>query len=210
MRKFQPSSLYRAKGVSLIELMVVVVIIGVLMAVGIPSYRAWTENSALRARADALMDGMRQARIEAIKNNSSVRFSLADGTTCVPTNGAPHWVIWQDTAAVPAALVGCNDGRILVASGSDKVAANAVITHRIVNAGGAPTGDIPNTVQFSPLGRVVDNIQGGWWVDVDLPATVLPVEKSRNLRITVSQGGELRMCDPDAENLLPPKDPRRC
>ncbi|MDN3575787.1 GspH/FimT family pseudopilin [Chitinimonas viridis] len=210
MDNFQFSSLRRGHGFSLVEMMVVVLIIGVLMAVGVPSYRAWIENSGVRARADALMDGMRQARMEAIKNNASVRFSLANGTSCIPTNGAPHWVIWQDTAAVPAAIAGCNDARILVASGSDKVGANAVITHRLVNVARVPTGDIPNTIQFSALGRVVDNIQGGWWVDIDLPATVLPLEKSRNLRITVSQGGELRMCDPDAENLFPLNDPRRC
>ncbi|GLR13903.1 hypothetical protein GCM10007907_26930 [Chitinimonas prasina] len=210
MYRLRLPSLQYSHGMTLIEMMVVVAIVGVLMAVGVPSYRTWIENSAIRSRTDFLMEGLRQARTEAIKNNASVRFSLANGTTCVPTNGGHHWVVWQDPAVVPTALAGCNDARILASSGGDSVGANAIVKSVIVDTLNVPTADTRNTIQFSSLGRVLDNIQGGWWVDVDVPTSVLPANKSRNLRITVSQAGQIRMCDPDVENVLPTNDPRRC
>lgn len=54
-------------------------------------------------------------------------------------------------------------------------------------------------VTFNALGRIGANADASaafTQVDLDVPTTVLPAATSRELRVAVSSGGRIRMCDP--------------
>ncbi len=72
--------LYPIQGVTLIELLIVIALVGLLSSMAIPSYRHLVANSKARMLADMLAYSMRLARTEAIKRYNTV-------TVCAPNAG---------------------------------------------------------------------------------------------------------------------------
>ena len=65
----------RQRGVSLMELMVAVGVLGVLVAAGAPALADLTRNARVRTVAETWRDGLAQARIEATRRNQRVDFT---------------------------------------------------------------------------------------------------------------------------------------
>lgn len=63
---------YRQSGMTLIELMVTVAILGILLAIGIPSMRGISETEAVRGHMNTFFSTLRYARSEAIRNRAQV------------------------------------------------------------------------------------------------------------------------------------------
>ena len=79
------------KGFTLIELMLSLTILGILLAVAVPSFREYQANQAVRSAASQLVSAMNFARSEAVKRN------VATGVT-VSAKG--DWNTgWQVTSA---------------------------------------------------------------------------------------------------------------
>lgn len=86
-------------GFTLIELMITLFIVGVLLAVGVPSLKTFMQGNQLIAATNELVSGMHIARSEAIKLNSRVSIcSSNDGTTCSGSSDwTDGWVVFIDT-----------------------------------------------------------------------------------------------------------------
>ena len=63
-------------GISLVEVMVVVFIVGLLIAFGIPSFNTWVQNSQIRTAGEGLMNGLQTAKNEAIRRNSCMQMAM--------------------------------------------------------------------------------------------------------------------------------------
>lgn len=74
-------------GFSLVELMVVISIVAILSAIGLPSFRALIENQKIRSASSDLYTALVRARSEAIKRNTTVTLSPISG------NWASGWQI---------------------------------------------------------------------------------------------------------------------
>lgn len=174
---------HRQSGISLAEVMIAVAIIGVLMALGMPAFQNWIQNTQIRTASEAIMNGLQTARNEAIRRNASVQFKLDGGAST-------RWRVNLFTDP---------DGTPLQSRAAEEGSANASIT---VQPGGA------DTVTFSALGRVVPNADASPSItQVDIDNLLIPVVADRrNLRIIVPAGGALRMCDPK----VAAGDPRAC
>ena len=92
---------HKQYGVSLIEIMIGLAILGISMAWAMPSYSVWMQNTQIRNMAESIVQGLQQARSEAIKRNRYVEFVL---TTQSPTSviedlpalgaiGGTNWVV---------------------------------------------------------------------------------------------------------------------
>jgi len=82
--------MWRNKGFSLIELMVTIAIMAVAIAVSIPSYRSWRDNTRVRNAATNLRADFERAKLRAIRENGNVRVNFPDATSYVvhvDTNG---------------------------------------------------------------------------------------------------------------------------
>lgn len=170
----------QSAGFSLIELMVIVAIVGVLAVIGLPSYNTWVQNSRVRNGAESILDGLQLARSEALARNATIDFVLTDAAT--------SWSLGclNVSATCPAAIQSrsSNEG-----SGSTSATLN--------------NASVANTVRFNGLGTLV-NAGGAMTIDVD--STVLSAADSRELRIQISTGGSVRLCDPNVGG----DDPRKC
>ncbi len=188
------SRLGRSRGFSLIELMVTVTLLGVLVLLAMPSMAAWIRNNKVRTVADALENGLRVAQVEATRRSRQVVFVLTNSPTpdtslTAVANGS-YWA----TKTIKL-VTGNSDTADFIESGTlSGTAANVQIQG-------------PNAVCFSALGRVtVPATTGSSGGNCTPPATAtteaarydisLSGPDARPLRVLVSLGGQVRMCDP--------------
>jgi type IV fimbrial biogenesis protein FimT len=206
----------RERGISLIEILIGLAVLGIGMAWGVPSYSVWMQNLQIRNMAESIVAGLQVARSEAISRNGSVEFVLmsadliaANRNTALLTLGDDAGRNWMVRAVLPAgspttyAYVTGRDG----AEGS---------RNATVQAGDANIGGNLYAVTFDNFGRqrfaangVVQNIDASNQIaKICVGSSQLSVANgARLLEINVSVSGQIKMCDPSVTSAT---DPRRC
>ena len=175
-----------AAGFTIIEVLITIVVLGVLIAMAVPTFGEWLQNQQLRAAADASLNGLQVARSEAIRRNLPVQIAFAP-----PLSG------WQVTEQPPVLT-------FIQGRDANEGSPNAQLT-------AAPGG--ATTVTFTPLGGVGTNADGSaalTRLDITNPlgGACAPGGPMRCLRVVISAGGTVRMCDPTPGVVAP--DPRAC
>lgn len=172
----------RSGGFSLIELMVAITIVSLFLLLAMPSFSEWLVNSRIRNAAESIVNGLQVARNEAVRRNAPVQFVKAAGTDS-------GWTV-SCVAVTPA----CPDTNPIQLRASGEGS----------NTGTTVTPSNGLTVVFDNFGMKAT--PAGALINFAIDSTDLPPEKSRDLRVTVDAGGNVRMCDP---NTTAP-DPRAC
>ena len=171
-----------ARGFTLIELMIGIVIMSLVTALAMPSYRAWIQNTRIRNSAESILNGLQVARMEAVRRNIPVQLVFGTGSA---------WTVGcvTVTATCPATIQSRTAGE----------GSSAAIT--VTSSGG-------NTFVFDQFGRRSTPAAGSGTVTLDVDTSTLSSAESRQLRVTVDVGGNTRMCDPDTG--VATTDPRHC
>lgn len=167
----------RARGFTLVELLVVMAVVVVLVVVAAPNVSDWLQNAKTRSVAESVQNGLRFAQTEAARLSRATTFvsSSTDWTVDYIALGNGDTILPHPLQVSP---VGSLAGSVVAAG----------------------TG-MPAVLRFDSLGRVT----GG--ASVSGPFTAIPAtgasfdisnpHGSRRLRVTVSPAGKIRMCDPD-------------
>lgn len=90
------------RGFGLVELMIVLVILSVALAVGLPAFDSLRLSTKLRNYSNEMMTSVYLARSEAIKRNGAVVLcASSDGATCAASGGWEQgWVVLDPGSAV--------------------------------------------------------------------------------------------------------------
>ena len=79
MQSIKRSMSNKEQGLTLIELLFVLAIVGILASVAIPSFSQQMQNDRLRSHANQLHSVFKFARSEAAKRNSAIQLNETDG-----------------------------------------------------------------------------------------------------------------------------------
>lgn len=169
----------KQQGVTLIELMIGIAIMAILLTIGLPSFNVWMQNAQIRTATEAIQNGLQLARAEAVRRNEPVSFILGTGTS---------WTV--STVAAP--------GTAIQSRASSDGSVNVTVTVTPVGA---------TTATFNALGRLTNPATAPTQIDLDVPTSIIPASQSRELRINITSGGQIRSCDPI---FTASDDPRKC
>lgn len=186
----------------MIELMIGLIVAAILLAMGVPTFSTFMQNSKIRNAAESLQNGLSLARAEAVKRNTTVEFVLGANTS---------WQIGCQTATADC------PASIQAYSGAGGSAPAEVAAAEVEAGTSTPVGTpvFTNKLAFNGLGGVtsatlaagseavfnISNPAGGACAAAD--------GAMRCLRVLVTQGGQIRMCDP-ALTISKPGDPQAC
>ena len=95
-------------GLSLIELLIVITIVAILMAIGIPSYQSVITSNNISSEVNALGADLAHARSEAIKNGATVSVCASDTSGAAPytCSASTTWSGgWITLASIPSNTV---------------------------------------------------------------------------------------------------------
>ena len=166
-------------GFTLIELMISLVILAILLSLGMPAFTGILESSRTKAAASGFAMGLQQARADAISRNTTVWF--------IPEPGFAGWVLnTANSLTTPAPF----EAKPSNESSGDRV--TVAIDPTTVTA-----------VSFNSLGRAT----AGAPVNFNFSGPSGCSGEIRCLRVRVSAGGQVRVCDPAVTNTA---DTRSC
>lgn len=156
------------RGMTLIEIMITLAIMGILLMIGMPSFNTWLANTQVRTGAEGLTNGLQLARAEAVRRNGNVTFVLGTQTG------------WTVSVA--------SSGEVVQSRSEEDGSKNATVTVTPLGA---------TTLTFNGYGRVTTNADASPAItQIDVGSSTLAASETRALRITLGSGGNVRMCDP--------------
>jgi len=185
------------RGFSLIELLVGIAVLALLLVAAAPSFTTWIQNAQIRTATDATLAGLQLARAEAIRRNTSVRFQLTTtlDSSCAMSTSGTNWVVSLDdpSGACDSAASDTTAPRIIQTRAAQEGSRNAAIT-----------ADQASIV-YNALGRLTPAPGAGINIDFTNPTggTCAATGPMRCLRIVLSTGGQIRMCDPALASTSP-------
>jgi len=180
----------RQHGMSIIEIVVTVAIIGILMAVAAPAATHWIQNTQLRNAAESIYNAVQSARLEALRRNTTVSFVMPDADSTA-WQICLYDVVNNACQAGPGAIL--SERPASEGSPNAKAGAETVLTSTAtaINAGVG----LPGATTFDPLGRLSPTAPAHL-VRIDVRNPQMDPNFERRLVILVGVGGQVRMCDP--------------
>ena len=183
-------------GFSLIELMIVLSVLGILFAIGIPAFGRLLYDIEIRGSAESLRAALQTARAEAISRNTMIRLSLVDAS------GHPMWTMGcvHSSALCPQKISAYSDRADTKIRWGATHSNDSISLDVALGAG----NHLPSGVTFNALGAAPGVATSADASRIDVTHAVNT--QARRLVLMIAAAGTVRLCDPS----LPSKAILRC
>jgi len=200
------------RGFSLIELMVVVVLVGVLIALGVPGIANWAGDARLRSVAESFTNGLRLAQATAVARSHVTAFSITNAEpayNAAPASGGTNWMVLLDPLSSSETM----DSSYLIQSSTEARRQNVTVSSNdtlvCFNSLGQQTVNLTTTQPSSLPANTCATPGGSTGVDTaPTTFTLSRANSSRRYKVLVYPGGRVRMCD--AAKTLSTSSPDGC
>ena len=185
--RLRPGTRRASSGFTLVELLITITLLALLLGLAVPFFGGMIRNTRVRSVSEALQNGVRTAQAEAVRRNRQVVFFLTNAEPALNAPAAANGTFWA-IQTVPQALDASETAALVRGGALSDVAAGVTITG-------------PASICFNSAGRLTNNaapgVPGANCTTAAAPVyNVAAVGADRPLRMTVSVGGQTRMCDP--------------
>jgi type IV fimbrial biogenesis protein FimT len=182
----------RIKGLSLIELMVTITVMGIMLMLAIPGFGNWTQNSRIRTVAEEVQNGLRLAQSEAVNRNRRVAFvrtNAAPARNAAPATNGTNWYV--QVLPLPSEVGDATfDATSYVQGGAFSAQSGATVAGQALFC-------------FNSVGRVINDTSTGLGADCVAPTSsadpqdisITLASGNREMRVELFLGGRVRMCD---------------
>ena len=198
-------------GFTLIEMMVVVLIISIGMAIGVPAMSRWNQTSQAEAAVEFYAEGLTMARRQALAHNANSRFVLSANTVsgqfdwrvdvCFPTPTVPCTSSSSNWSTPTSAAANDPDPGVRYTSVSRS--ADALPKHALLTITLVPDGY--EDLYFLPTGWV-DQSDSKRLGRIEFRGTNATADNIQKSALSVALVGTVSRCNPD----LPNTDSRAC
>jgi type IV fimbrial biogenesis protein FimT len=191
----------RQSGLTIIEIAITLVILAIVLALGMPSYSAWIQNSQIRTAAETTASALQLARAEALNRNVEVRFQLMTSLTsaCVSSTSGNNWIVSVEDPAGKCEKTSPDESPFIIRKQT-----------RADGVGSAEFLASQKEIVFNGLGRITPVPADTITINITNPlggSCVAQGGAMRCLQIQVMGSGQVRMCDPA---VTASTDPRKC
>lgn len=180
----------KTRGFTLIELLITLVLLGILLKLGLPSFTAWMANTKVRTVAESLQNGIRLAQAEAVRRNRQVVLWFTNSAASPPTLASTAAANGTNWAIFTVQQFGAGDGELVQAGKLTDVASGVTFD----------TGGL-KALCFNSNGRLVLNDTpgpaGAACTAASATFNVAHATADRPMRVIVGVAGQIRMCDPN-------------
>ncbi|HAT33953.1 MAG TPA: prepilin-type cleavage/methylation domain-containing protein [Janthinobacterium sp.] len=188
-------------GFTLIEMLLVMAVIGIMLAIGVPMMSAWSLSNKAAAASGMYMEGFQLARQQALSHNAASRIvlsPLADGR-----------LNWQVDLCFPTSAVPCSDASggwstTTTAADGDPQAGTA-FTSVLRTADALPSADVLQPI-LVPEGSTSIYFTSQGWVNTAVAKRLVQIKLVPTANysqipasaVVVNLAGTASKCNPDA------------
>ena len=119
--------LKRARGMTLVELMVVLAVVAVSATLAAPNLAQFMANYRVRAAAESMLNGLNFARTEALRRNTAVSFTL--------TPGGSGWAVRQVSSGTALLTRSDNDSPNTTVTSVDSALSVTFLSNGLLQSG---------------------------------------------------------------------------
>lgn len=175
-------------GFSIVELMIVLSVLSILFAVGMPAFGRFLQDIEIRGSAEGLRAALQTARTEAVTRNALVRISFNDKA------GKPAWTLGcvHVSARCPEAITTYSAATDTQIRWGSARADDLIQLDAALEAG----HQMPASVTFNAFGAAPGVASGTDALRIDI--THSTNKEARRLLLMIAAAGTVRLCDPSA------------